>query len=85
MKDFNLEINIDTYLPIYGGLGGPSSDVVAILFILNIYLDLGLNKYELLDLVNDLGEDLTFFILEKKMLLCHIHIHLNFLKFKIII
>jgi len=55
-------ISINKRIPLVSGLGGDSSDAVAVLRGLNRLWELGLSREQLLELARQLGSDVAFFL-----------------------
>ncbi len=62
-RDDGVEIQITKRIPVAAGLGGGSSDAASVLLGLNKLLNLGLGRNQLLDLAQELGADVPFFLL----------------------
>lgn len=57
-----LKIHLHKQIPFQAGLGGGSSDAVAMLKLLNKAYDLNINKEKMYDLASELGSDCAFFV-----------------------
>ncbi len=55
-------IRIDKKIPLLSGLGGDSSDAAAVLKGLNRLWELGLTRWQLAEMAQQLGSDVSFFI-----------------------
>jgi 4-diphosphocytidyl-2-C-methyl-D-erythritol kinase len=58
----NVSLTLTKNIPAGSGLGSGSSDAAATLFGLNLYLNLGLSRPQLMDLAARLGSDVPFFL-----------------------
>ena len=57
-----VSIHIQKRIPVAGGLGGSSTDAATVILGLNVLLDLGLSRENLLRVANRVGSDLGSFI-----------------------
>jgi 4-diphosphocytidyl-2-C-methyl-D-erythritol kinase len=64
LKEFfkNYGIHVSKNIPSFAGLGGGSSDAATFLHMCNEYLELGLNKDELVHIGVKVGADVPFFV-----------------------
>ncbi|MBP9192795.1 MAG: 4-(cytidine 5'-diphospho)-2-C-methyl-D-erythritol kinase [Ignavibacteria bacterium] len=64
---YKIEIELDKFIPVGGGLGGGSSNASVILKFLLKYFktDIAANKKRILDLALKLGSDVPFFLIQK--------------------
>lgn len=61
-KDINVEVKLKKNIPPGSGLGGGSSDAVALLKYLDKQYKLQLTTDEIMDILNNLGSDVAFFL-----------------------
>ncbi|MCB0726918.1 MAG: 4-(cytidine 5'-diphospho)-2-C-methyl-D-erythritol kinase [Ignavibacteriae bacterium] len=64
---YRIEIELDKFIPVGGGLGGGSSNAsVVIKFLLKYFkIDIAVHRKEILDLALKLGSDVPFFLIHK--------------------
>ena len=67
--DNDIEINIKKNIPLAGGLGGSSTDGVAIIKGLNKILKLNLSRKDIVDISSRIGSDTVFFASDYKVAL----------------
>ena len=67
--DNDIEINIQKNIPLAGGLGGSSTDGVAVIKELNRKLNLKLSQKDIIDIATCIGSDTVFFASDYKVAL----------------
>ena len=63
---YGVKINLQKSIPIGGGLGGGSSNAATTLIEINKTLNLKLSTEQLINLSNDIGDDVKFFLMQQK-------------------
>ena len=60
--DVNLEVEIEKYIPVAGGMAGGSADAAGTLLAIDALYGLGLSKDELSEVARNLGSDVPFML-----------------------
>lgn len=61
-RQIRASISIKKHIPIGGGMGGGSSNAASVILALNQILDLGISYTNLLEIANEVGADVSFFM-----------------------